>query len=670
MNRRALPFSSASNISSPPASIIMHLNRIFAPALRGKTVLVLALLAAATVFAAIPPAEKLLPADTLVVVSVPDAAKLRDLYGKSAQSRFWNDAAMKPFREKFLAKWNDEFFVPLERDLGVKFDDYSALPQGQVTVALTQNGWTGNDQDAAEPGVLFLLDTKDKSGQLKTNLADLRQRWTDAGKAIKTEKIRDLDFAIVPLSSNDLPKTLKSFFPQKQEIQELGKEAAKKPAPTDALVIGQFESLLIVGNSTKVIEAVMAHLTGGNAPALADDPAFEQNRLALFRDAGFYGWCNTRSFVDLLLKLPKAKPNPTAPDPMPLPELDKVIASLGLSGLKTLTFAFRDPGDGAVFEVFLGVPEASRQGLFKLMAIEAKDAAPPPFVPADVIKFQRFRLDGPKTIASLEKMLKDVSAQLIDSWEYLLKNGEEAMKQGDPNYDLRKNIFANLGDDVLIYQKAPRGNSLAELNSPPSLVAIASPNAEPLARALSGLLIIRSSDALAPKTREFLGKKIYSIGLSLGPPTPGPTESLSYAASGGYVVFSTDAATLEEFLRSAESPGKPLRETAGLADAAQRVGGQGTGMFTYENQAETMRIVFELLKKLTPATPAPSSSNPLVNAIPFAGPEKSLRDWMDFSLLPEFAKVSKYFYFSVWAGSANADGLNYKWFSPTPPGMK
>jgi hypothetical protein len=135
-------------------------------------------------------------------------------------------------------------------------------------------------------------------------------------------------------------------------------------------------------------------------------------------------------------------------------------------------------------------------------------------------------------------------------------------------------------------------------------------------------------------------------------------------------VFSTDASTLEEFLRSGESPGRSLRETAGLADAAQRVGGQSTGLFTYENQNEAMRLLFEWLRKSTAAPKRPPDASLLVNSLPFAGPEKSVRDWMDFSLLPEFPKVAKYFSFSVWAGSANAEGLTYKFFWPKPPALK
>ena len=97
---------------------------------------------------------------------------------------------MKPFHDKFMARWNDNLVAPLEQDLGFKLADFTDLPQGQLTFAVTQNGWTGGDDPA--PGVLLLLDTRDKSDLLKTNLAALRKKWTDAGKPMRNETMRGI----------------------------------------------------------------------------------------------------------------------------------------------------------------------------------------------------------------------------------------------------------------------------------------------------------------------------------------------------------------------------------------------------------------------------------------------------------------------------------------------
>src|SRR6185295_9116151 len=123
---------------------------------------------ALSVSAAIPSVEKILPDDTLVVVTTPDYTKMREIYKNSPQTQFWNDPAMKPFKDKFLSKMTEDLLQPLERDLNIHFTDYTNLPQGQITFAITQNDWPAKDGE--RPGLLFLLDTKAKNTQLMKNL--------------------------------------------------------------------------------------------------------------------------------------------------------------------------------------------------------------------------------------------------------------------------------------------------------------------------------------------------------------------------------------------------------------------------------------------------------------------------------------------------------------------
>ena len=575
---------------------------------------------------------------------------------------------MKPFREKFQTKWNEDFVKPLERDLGVKLDDYSALLQGQITLAVTQGGWQGKEKDDGDPAILLLLDAREKSDALKKSLAELRKKWNEAGKPIKTEKIRDFEFSVVPLTTNDIPKTLREFFPQRQKVDELGDEDAK-PSSKDELVIGQCDSLLIVGTSVKAVENVVIRLTGNSAPTLAEQTEFEANRASLFRDTPIYGWFNTKTFFEVLVRALSSKENPAAPTPLTIPWA-KIASASGLGGIKTVGFAYRDVGDGRLLEMFLSAPEANRAGITKLLAVVPKESSAPTFVPGDVIKFQRVRLDGQKAIAIIEKMLGEVSAEALNTWNFVLSNGNEAIRVNDPDFDIRKNLFGNLGDDIITYDKLPRGDSDLEKASPPSLVLIGSPNPDQLAAALRGVLVILTPEGANPQSREFLGKKIYSVKLSGTPMAgKGPKRTLSYAASAGYVAFSTDAVILEEFLRSGESRSKTLRDLPGLADAMARVGGQTTGWFSYGNDSEAMRLLFDTLRH-SAADKNNSSPGVLESAIPFASPEKKFRDWLDFSLLPDYERVSKYFGFGVYSATANVDGLTFRFFSPTPPQLK
>src|SRR5437867_9716698 len=166
--------------------------------------------------AAVPTPEKLLPDETLGVITVPDWAKAKAAYDGNASSRLWRDPALKPFKDKLLNKVTEEFIKPLERELGVKLKDYNDLAQGQLTLAVLQNGWQG--KDAPLPAWLLLVDARDKSTQLKTNLADLRKKWMDAGKKLKSEKIRDVEFVTLTISGDEMAKALeKSLTDSKAE---------------------------------------------------------------------------------------------------------------------------------------------------------------------------------------------------------------------------------------------------------------------------------------------------------------------------------------------------------------------------------------------------------------------------------------------------------------------
>jgi hypothetical protein len=635
----------------------LKLPRLLLAALLGLT-------APGPAWAAIPSVEKLVPADALFLLAAPDCAALRAASHQSPQWLFWNDPAMKPFRDKFAAQWEAEFAAPLERDLGVKLADFAGLPQGEFALALTQNGWNGSND--VGPGVLLLLDTRNQSDVLKTNLAGLRKKWVAAGKPLQTETLHGIEFSVVTLSSNDVPGVLAKIFPTSQPVQELGKENPPPPPP-GKLYVGQFASLLIAGNSRADIDTVSARLTGGSNPALSDNPLFAADRLSQFHGAPlYYGWFNAKTFIEVLVHLPEAESNPEAPSPMPAIPWKKILSVSGLGGLKSVSFSGRQSREGAEADFFISAPEAAREGLIKIISANQKDANPPPFVPADAVKFWRWRVDGQQSWATLLKMVGDFSPVALASLNSFLDIANSSAQQQDPDFDIRKNLIGNLGDDWISYQKKPAGMTLADLNQAPSVFIFAASHPDQAALALKSLMGLGFSQENAPPTRDFLGRKIYAIPLrpraTMGTTAATP-RSLYCTASGGYVAFSGNVSLVEDYLRSAESHVKPLRETDGLAEAAQRVGGTGGGLFGYENQRELMRAFFDALKN----NPHSLSGDSSMLMGLWGG---NLGDWLDFSLMPDYDQVAKYFYFSVYSGSTTTDGLTFRFFSPRPPELR
>jgi len=598
--------------------------------------------------AAIPPTENLLPADTLAFLAVPDCAAAR-LAAKSAPGlMFWNDPAMKPFHDKLAGKWNDQYLAPLEHDLGINLDRFVDLAQGQFALATTVNGSNGHDD--VPPGLLLLLDTKDQSSALKTNLATLVKKWNEAGRALRTESYHGLAFTVVPLSSNDFAGIL----PKKTPVSEIGQPPPKPQKPGE-IYIAQFEGLLIMGNAPKVVEPVAAHLTGGSVPALGDNPAFAADKLSQFRDhPQAFAWFNGKAFFDLISQAPAADTESASPLGNFSPA--KTLGALGLTGLKSVSLALRQTHDGSTMTVHITAPEATRAGLLKILALPPRDAGVPPFVPADAVKFTRLRLDGKQTWAELQKMIEVLTPNGQAGLNAVLGIANSLGQQKNPGFDIRNDLFGNLNDDLISYQKAA-GSGSADPSAPPTLYLVSVANADAMIGAIKTIAAMSNPQSDATPPREFLGRKIHSIALK-PTRTAGGMElhSLYVSASGGYVALSSDQAMVEEFLRGVSGQNKALRDNPALQGALQQLGGAGGGLLGYENQRETMRATFKTLQ-----TPLAADTLKLF--------PPAIREWMDFSLMPNYDLVSKYFYISTFVGSANSEGLTFTAFAPRPPGL-
>jgi hypothetical protein len=610
------------------------------------------LMAGFSIFAAIPPAEDLLPADTLFVATMPDYQALHSGLQQFPLWLMWNGPEMKPFRDDFMSKWNQKFKASQAQEFGAKLDAFLPLLQGQLTFAITGNGSSGAGNSG--PAMVFLLDAKDKSAALATNLAALKQGWRDAGRPVRTEVLQDIKFSVVTFSNNAAPK-----FPSGSP------QAGGGSASANTLYIGQYKSLLIAGTSVKAVESVAAHLNGEANPALKDNAQFAADRMAQFYNTPLcYAWFNAKAFFNTLLQQPAQNLGA-----MPF-SWNSVLLASGLADLKSLSFTYRQSRDGAQVEFFAAVPASARQGIFKMITPDSKDAEPPPFVPADAIKFSRSRVDGQQSWAELQKTLAAISPAILTYLNSIIQMANANAQMQDPTFDIKKNLIGNLGDDWISFDKAPAGKTLQDINNAPWLFLIGANNADQAALAIKTLGEMMSQGE-TPQTRDFLGRKIYTISLPSRPApgasgTPPPARSLYCTASGGYVALSMDVSMIENYLRSDDGKTKPLSQTPGLVEAAQHVGGMGNGLFGYQNQRELMRMLFTALKD------DPNAGSALLgplSATPYATAGNNFRDMANFSLLPDYERVSKYFSFTVYGGSATSEGLDLKFFDPRAPGL-
>ena len=603
--------------------------------------------------AAVPPPSELFPQDTLAILTVPDYSSAQTQFQSEAFGRLWADASMKPFRDKFQTGFKHEVLGDLEKQLGIKTDDYLALLQGQVSFALLENGWNAADSKT-EPSLVVVLDTKDKGSELKARLAEVRQKLADAKKPVKTDKIRDIDFSTVTVEHKAAKTDAKNGDADKDKDDDDKKtDDAKDSDRTEHWTFGQVDSVLLISDSPSALEKVVARLSGGSVPPLGELPDFQASaQSSHFKESMGYAWFNASAFVKQLRKLASKSGAGAAPLGV---EPSKMITAAGLDGLKTMGISIWMTPDGEQSQLTMALPEGQRVGLFKMLEYAAKDSTPPAFVPADAVGFRRWRLNGKRTWENLEAMIQQISPQASGMLQlYLGTLG----KDKDPNFDFQKSFVANLGDDLITYQKSPQDKTLEALQDAPSLTLIGSPDAAQLANGLRAAGSLLPSAGEGNKEREFNGHKIYGVKMP-GKEGGDDGKLLEFAAGNGYLAISTNPSILEQFLRSGDGGGNSLKDNASMIAASEKVGGMATGLFGYQDAKEGTRIWWEVLRQS-------GSLDKLMGSSGDSSGGKKTAEWIDFSLLPPFDSVSKYLGLSVFSGKWDGAGFNMQAYWPIP----
>ncbi|MBT3913688.1 MAG: hypothetical protein HN969_03415 [Verrucomicrobia bacterium] len=582
------------------------------------------LVSSANAAKATPPLEALLPAGTVLVLAAPNYASAKKHFKASASGRFWDSAEFKPFRKKLAAGFEANVMAEIEEELAIDFDAFEKMASGSVALAVVPG------QDAGEePALLLLLDAGRKSVTLRRALSRLERDWKKDDREVSETEIGGVDFTTVSDPEGD------------QQVH-----------------IGRVGAQLFVGTKSAQIEGVLARLNGKGSGTLADNPAFAADHGAVLKGADFYVWANPGAVLPQLLD--------NLPDGAELGiDFGEVVGALGINGLGTFAMAYSERPSGAHYELFIGLPKANRKGLFSLLETKQADASPPPFVPANVGGFLRWRLNMDAAWKNLEKLLLELSPDVANMVEFTVGL---LGKDKDSNFDFKKSFLNNFGDDLILYQMPPKSSALNDIGAGPIVVLVKSPNPDELIKgigAVPGILPPPLNEA-AMLPRRLGDHTVYSFELAEFPdPSTGELVKMELllAARDGYMAVSTDADLLQMFL-----DGKTMGSLAkrdGLATAATSVGGMDSGIFGYQNDRDMVLSTIDTLRDNT------DQFDMILSMIPMDDlGEVSLGEWLDFSLLPTGSKIAKYFDFTVYGAETNDRGISLKMFSPRPATLK
>ena len=573
---------------------------------------------------AAPSLEALLPAETVLVVAAPNYASAKKHFKASASGQFWDSAEFKPFRKKLADGFEANVLAGIEEELAIDFEAFEEMASGPVALAVVPG------QDAGEePALLLLLDAGRKSATLRRTLSRLERDWRKDDREVSETEIGGVDFTTV-----------------------------RDPEGDRQVHIGRVGAQLVVGTKSAQIEGVLARLNGKGAGALAGSPAFAADHGAVLKGADFYVWANPSAVLPQLLD--------NLPDGAEVGiDFGEVVGALGIDGLGTLAMAYSERPDGAHSELFIGLPKAKRKGLFGLLETKRADTSPPPFVPANVGAFSRWRLDMDAAWKNLEKLLLELSPDVANMVEFTVGL---LGKDKDSNFDFRKSFLNNFGDDLIVYQMPPKGTALNDIGAGPMVVLVKSPNPDELIKgigAVPGILPPPLNEA-AMLPRRLGDHTVYGFELAEFPdPSTGELVKMELllAARNGYMAAATDADLLQAFLDGKTNGGLAKRD--GLAAATVLVGGMDSGFFGYQNDRDMVLSTMDTLRDNA------DQFDMIFSMIPTDGfGEVSLSEWLDFSLLPTGSKIAKYFDFTVYGAETDDRGISLKTFSPRQATLK
>lgn len=601
--------------------------------------------------AELPPPERLAPAKASLVVTIPDWEAAADALRSTSLHRALQDPALQPLVARIKEDVARSFQGSLSEKDRKYFDEFLGLLKGQATFIF------GDPRAMLErpetPPFTFVIGVKDQAAKL----ADFMERSLkdEERSHVVREKIADGELiTLVPIKG--------------------GKDEGPA-ADSGKMHLAIAGEMLVAGFDREAVEDVVRRRAGGLGDALESDPVFRADKARFFRGAKGWAWLNVASVVKLALEqLEPAKPNPGNPFAMAL-DMRRLLTALGLTGWKSLSVSLDYGAQGGEADVFLNLPAGERKGLFKLLETEQKASAPPTFVPGDVAKYTRWRRDGQELI----KILEQTAAEAVPPFAgFVSMMIDQAGKAKNPDFDFRRQFIANLGNDLISLQWAPKAFTVNALGAPPTLFLIGSGNPSALLDALVTAQSAMGMPGMSAKEAEFLGQRIVSLpaGVEIGADgKPAGPKFVHVTTGRGYLVIGTDRERVEDFIRGG-SKASSLAETAGFRKAAEAVGGLGTGWLFYQNPVSTMKMMLQAVKsdpdlvdKLIGAKanpPAPTGPGSVPGGLNPDELRKQVAEYI--RLLPDFEALEKYLNFSIGTVSTEKGGILLRSFTPEPAG--
>ncbi|NQT01386.1 MAG: DUF3352 domain-containing protein [Planctomycetes bacterium] len=603
----------------------------------------------------LPDTAKLLPPETVLLIDVHDFSRLKQQFEKTDFYKLCKDPAMAAFIDDLKAKWRQKSQKRENEPLRL-LADVDELPEGRVAFALLFNART---KDANEPSLLLVTQWGRNINKIKEAVHKKAKQAVEDGSHRKTEGYRGVNITTIIRRSS---KPFNFCF---------------------------IEDCLIVSGDMDVLKFVIAHIKGAGSPTLADDADYS----ATMRVVKLQNTEQINCFVNIKQIIKKTIDADTARRLVAKSrqgvKAETIIGNLGLDnvasfgcsiGLKGLATAGTHASFGKAFLKIRG----QKKGITKMFEIESAPLRTPRFIPNSAYSVSFVNLNIKNAYNELGNILSSFSPQLAALMYMPLI---PASSPGEPPMQIKAGIIDHLGSQIIISQSTGEPVSGDDTHGPgTSLVAVAIDNRNALEKSLSLLhstfLAANNPDA----SRQLLGYTIYLVDttfiipagpqrpMQIAEPLTTKKPKVAFTVTDTHLIFASES-VVEQVIRALNSTENESVDSARWFNRIKSTIPSVAGLASLQNDTASGEFLWSRLRKLKKQTGRNEDTDSDIQmgiAVKPASPFPQMMfsqagiQLFDFSLLPEFDEVKKYFGLSAFYSLSKPDGFffEFKYLNP------
>jgi len=587
--------------------------------------IILALLPALAHSAPLPDSAKLLPPDTLLMLTLNDFQQIRTQFEKTRLYELYKDPTMQPFIEK-MKSLLDESVQDEEDELIRLIVQSKMLPTGRLFLAMTLPAET--EAMDFEPGFILLAQWGDKITQVRTAMDKGLQKKIDNGSHKKVERYRGFDI-ITLLTPQNTDAELED---------EESSEIIKLEPSEDHYCF--FDDSVVYSSDLATLQFTLAQLKNAQSKTLSDETEYQKARRAVGPTYDVEVYLNIKLLLDKML---------IDSDPEETAQTKKYLEAMGLDGLSCVSAACAiAPKSGTTaWSKALLVTNGTRRGILKMLELSPKPFRAPLFVNPQASSIMSANLNIPAAANELFKMLATLNPMFAAAMNSPLTPPQD---DGSAGVILKDDLLDNLGDQVIYGATLETDSTKEEGFTQEQLFAIAVRDAERLNRAIAGVHTHFLAAQKPELRREYLGQTLYTIplaGLMPGAAIPDNAENtMAIAVTQTHLLLGGQTAVEKAIQRQTQPQAKPLTEAEWFRRAMTAIPSDA-GLVSVDNMQLLGKHSWTYLKK------------GVLNSLVDFSVENDTIDGLlpAFGLLPEFEKVQQYF------------GIHVGWIITRPDGF-